>query len=649
MSRVTAVYAAVPWMINYQGRLTDAGGKSITGSYTMTFRLYDASTGGTKVWTEEQTISLAEADSGIFNVILGSVTSMSTVDFNTPMWLSVQVAGDSEMTPRQRLTATGYAMNADQIDSLDSSKFVRTDIDSSSSGKLTLTKSGTSIVITPTTDPAASTKLIDVQNAAGTSKFSVDLEGDVAVAGDLTVTGTVSGSIATTGTTSTTWTVDSDNTSGTEPASGAGLVIEGGSGDVSLLWDATNDELDVNKTTNITGNLKLSGSTSGYVGLAPAAAAGSTTYTLPSADGSSSQVLSTNGSGTLSWAADANSGGTISGVTAGAGLTGGGTTGTVTLTVGAGTGVTVNADDVALDTASTLTHSGVWTLSGNWVNTTNPWADNEVADTLTVDSSSSVTWTALASYPSACAAGSAVSTIGDTLTCTGFNTDTAISLDDAYNESGAAPAVTVDTGSGAAGLEFQLTGKDFLIDGLDSADVMTLESETNNDTVDMYVDDTSTADLAHFVVAISDGGMLIDTDGAAGFDEEGGSPSMTNTSDAREALAIASVPTGTTSDGAIKLGRKADKWEYIWYNSSEDKFVFSASTRVESSSPAYLLFSPPTASGSTPQSRYGIKFDPEVTPKTISFVEITNPAAATPIENTLFEMKAGGRMAMEFA
>ena len=41
--------------------------------------------------------------------------------------------------------------------------------------------------------------------------------------------------------------------------------------------------------------------------------------------------------------------GDISGVTAGAGLTGGGTTGTVTLDVGAGTGIAVNANDIAVD------------------------------------------------------------------------------------------------------------------------------------------------------------------------------------------------------------------------------------------------------------------------------------------------------------
>lgn len=52
---------------------------------------------------------------------------------------------------------------------------------------------------------------------------------------------------------------------------------------------------------DVKGTLRLSGSTSGYVGLSPAAAAGSTTYTLPSADGTNGQFLSTNGTGTLSW------------------------------------------------------------------------------------------------------------------------------------------------------------------------------------------------------------------------------------------------------------------------------------------------------------------------------------------------------------
>ncbi|MEY2828504.1 MAG: hypothetical protein RIQ33_362, partial [Bacteroidota bacterium] len=54
-------------------------------------------------------------------------------------------------------------------------------------------------------------------------------------------------------------------------------------------------------TLDVKGTLRLSGSTSGYVGLKGAAAAGSTTYTFPSTDGTNGQVVSTNGSGTLSW------------------------------------------------------------------------------------------------------------------------------------------------------------------------------------------------------------------------------------------------------------------------------------------------------------------------------------------------------------
>src|SRR3989338_4975889 len=305
-------WAAVPWMLNYQGRLTDTGNKSLRGTYTFTFRLYDAASEGTKQWKEQQTITLGEADNGVFSAVLGAVTALSAVDFNAPLWLSVQVDDDVEMTPRQRLTATGYAVNADRVDSLDSSSFMRSDVDTSTSGKLTITRSGLALLIKPTTDPAADTKLVDVQNAAGTTKFSVDLEGDVAVAGNLAVTGTMSGSSSVTGTTASTWTIDSDNTSGSEPASGAGLVVEGGSGDASFLWDATNDELDLNQSVNVTGNVILSAQgdlrladsdSSNYVALqSPGTVASNVTLTLPSDDGTANQVLLTDGSGGLSWA-----------------------------------------------------------------------------------------------------------------------------------------------------------------------------------------------------------------------------------------------------------------------------------------------------------------------------------------------------------
>lgn len=84
--------------------------------------------------------------------------------------------------------------------------------------------------------------------------------------------------------------------------------VEGDTDANLITADASADAVGIGTATpgsklDVKGTLRLSGSSSGYVGLAPASTAGSTTYTLPSADGSNGQALVTNGSGTLSWAA----------------------------------------------------------------------------------------------------------------------------------------------------------------------------------------------------------------------------------------------------------------------------------------------------------------------------------------------------------
>jgi hypothetical protein len=76
---------------------------------------------------------------------------------------------------------------------------------------------------------------------------------------------------------------------------------------VGIATTAPGSQLDIK------GTLRLSGSTSGYVGLAPAPVAGSTTYTLPSADGTSGQILTTNGTGILSWSTDNAGAGSFTG------------------------------------------------------------------------------------------------------------------------------------------------------------------------------------------------------------------------------------------------------------------------------------------------------------------------------------------------
>ena len=83
----------------------------------------------------------------------------------------------------------------------------------------------------------------------------------------------------------------------------------GGSG--NFTWDGTNVQI------GATGALRFADTdSSNYVAFkAPGTVASNITWTLPNTDGSSGQFLSTNGSGTLSWAT-ASGGGGMSPVTA---------------------------------------------------------------------------------------------------------------------------------------------------------------------------------------------------------------------------------------------------------------------------------------------------------------------------------------------
>ena len=98
------VFGQAPDSVSFQGRLTDAVGDAIDASgLSMTFALYK---GATKVWEETQSVDVID---GIFNVLLGAVTPLDTVRFNTPIDLGVKVGADAEMTPRTPLASAAYA------------------------------------------------------------------------------------------------------------------------------------------------------------------------------------------------------------------------------------------------------------------------------------------------------------------------------------------------------------------------------------------------------------------------------------------------------------------------------------------------------------------------------------------------------------
>ena len=98
-----------PDSLAYQGFLTDPSGNPIAdGSYPVDFTLYDAATGGTTVWTENQ---LVTTNGGLYNVTLGHGTALTEVAFDKQLWLGVKVDSDPEMVPRTPLSAVPYAMS----------------------------------------------------------------------------------------------------------------------------------------------------------------------------------------------------------------------------------------------------------------------------------------------------------------------------------------------------------------------------------------------------------------------------------------------------------------------------------------------------------------------------------------------------------
>ncbi len=108
-----SVEAAVPHLVCYQGQAVDAQGVPLQGPYTLTFRLYDAETGGTIVWQEVQPD--VPLNKGHFSVLLGQVTVL-TLDWSQPVWLTTQLGTDPELLPRQRITSVPLAIQAERAE-----------------------------------------------------------------------------------------------------------------------------------------------------------------------------------------------------------------------------------------------------------------------------------------------------------------------------------------------------------------------------------------------------------------------------------------------------------------------------------------------------------------------------------------------------
>ena len=150
---------------------------------------------------------------------------------------------------------------------------------------------------------------------------------------------------------------------------GSSNLTYDGSGNL-VLGAITPGRLDVRNA------FRIYGSTSGYFGLTVPAAAGSTTYTLPNADGTSGQALTTNGSGTLSWT-------TVSGGVAGVTSFSAGTTGLTPSA--ASTGAVVLAGTLAVANGGTGSSSTQYCSLTSNVTGTLPVANGGTGQTTYTD------------------------------------------------------------------------------------------------------------------------------------------------------------------------------------------------------------------------------------------------------------------------
>lgn len=93
-------------VIGYQGRLLEDGAP-VTGVKSMTFKLYNAATSGTQIWSEAKNVGVSN---GMFNTMLGDTnpfTEAIRANMTQNLWLEVIVAGTT--LPRQRLMGSPFA------------------------------------------------------------------------------------------------------------------------------------------------------------------------------------------------------------------------------------------------------------------------------------------------------------------------------------------------------------------------------------------------------------------------------------------------------------------------------------------------------------------------------------------------------------
>lgn len=357
--------STVPTLVNFSGTLTDVNGKPLTGVAGVTFYLYKDEQGGSPLWIETQNVTPDKY--GHYAVVLGSTTSqgLPTDLFASGQarWLAVQAEGQAEQ-PRVLLVSVPYALkagDAQTIGGLPASAFLLAN--GSKEGAATASSlppspaaaaknappanpnvTGRGVVdfipMWDTTSDIVDSIIFQKSSAIGiattTPAATLDVNGKSDVRDTLTLF--PKGTDPTLAISGTAFKVDqtgkvtfisgqkfpgSGTITGVTTAGSSGLQGGGTSGTLNLSVKPSGVTNAMLQHSNVTLNANSAGGLT-----TPGAMTLGSTYTIGLKPCSTNQILEYSGS---AWNCSSAGTGTINGVTAGSDLTGGGTSGNVTL------------------------------------------------------------------------------------------------------------------------------------------------------------------------------------------------------------------------------------------------------------------------------------------------------------------------------
>ncbi len=374
----TNTNVAVPPLVNFSGVLTDGSGRPLTGTVAVTFSLYSEQTGGAALWLESQNVQ--PDNTGRYTVMLGSTSSSGLPAeifiAGQAHWLGVQVEGEAEQ-PRVLLVSAPYALkagDAQTLGGLPPSAFVLapasgaattvTGSDDLTANASAAPSSDTSSDVTTSGGAvgtiAAFSTATNIQNSilTQTGTSSINVAGKLSLPSMGTATfsagynsrpldflaSAYNSSTSAAVTQTFQWQAQPTGNDTPTPAASLSLLFASGTSDLTQtgLQIASDGQITFAKGQifpgtgdgTITGVTTASGS-----GLSGGGTSGSLALSL-NKDCGTNQILQWSGS---VWNCSSAGTGTITGVTAGTGLTGGGTSGAVTLSLNTSTVPLLNA------------------------------------------------------------------------------------------------------------------------------------------------------------------------------------------------------------------------------------------------------------------------------------------------------------------